>query len=156
MVMTQKQKILLTQQGLRELKKEYQQLICKKRPAVVKKIQTARSLGDLSENAAYQEARKEQSFIEGRILELEDILSRAEIVKIEKDGKIQIGSKVKLLGDNDLIRYLIVDENEADVSSGKISHTSPLGVALLGKRAGEKIEVDVPEGKVYYKVIEVI
>lgn len=148
-------KILLTQEGYNELKAEYNELVNKKRPDIVTKIQTARSLGDLSENESYHQAKHEQSFIEGRIAELEEILERAQIIKKKDNGKVQVGSKVKVKVDSDEQEFILVDESEADLKNGKISHQSPIGQALLDKEVGDVIEVDAPMGKVRYKILAV-
>lgn len=151
-------KIYLTKDGLEELKKEHNDLANKKRPEVVERVSQARSMGDLSENAEYVAAREELSFIDGRIDELEELLKQA--VLIEETGKnsqhvVKLGSKVTLntKGKKDI--YMVVGEWEADPTEKKISHESPLGKALLGKKVGEKIEFEAPAGKVQYTILSV-
>ncbi|MBM4401991.1 MAG: transcription elongation factor GreA [Candidatus Cloacimonetes bacterium] len=147
--------VFLTKQGLEELKKEYRELTQKKRPEILEKIQSARSLGDLSENAAYHQARREQSFIDGRILELEELLQNAKIVINQGNGIVQLGSKVKVKLDSDEQELILVSEVEADIANGKISHKSPIGQALLGKKQGDVVEVEAPVGKIRYTILNV-
>jgi transcription elongation factor GreA len=146
-------KILLTKEGLEKLKKELETLVTFRRPEVVKKIQIARDSGDLSENAAYVSARDEQAFIEGRILELEDIIKNS-LVSVGSVGgtSIVVGSKVTVHVEGEEDSFYIVGAPEADPSEKKISHESPLGKALLGKKIGEKVEVDAPIGKLVYTI----
>lgn len=146
-------KIILTKEGLEKLKKELETLVEVRRVEVVKKIQLARDQGDLSENAAYVSAREEQAFIEGRILELEDIIKNS-LVSVASSGatSIVVGSKVAvhIEGEDDF--FYIVGAPEADPVQKKISHESPLGKALLGKTVGEKVEVEAPIGKLIYTI----
>ncbi len=151
-------KIYLTKEGLEELKKEHGDLANKKRPEVVERVSQARSMGDLSENAEYVAAREELSFIDGRIDELEELLKQA--VLIDETGKnsqhvVKLGSRVTLntKGKKDI--YMVVGEWEADPIEKKISHESPLGKALIGKKVGEKIEVEAPAGKLQYTILSV-
>lgn len=153
--MSNNDQIFLTKEGLENLKKEYQDLTQRKRPAILAKIQEARLLGDLSENAAYHQARREQSFVEGRVNELEELLQKAQVINNEKNGIIQLGSKVKVRLDSDEQELVLVDEVEADIAVGKISHQSPIGQALLGKKVGDIIEVEAPVGKIRYAIISV-
>lgn len=147
--------VFLTEEGLENLKKEYQDLTQKKRPEILAKIQEARLLGDLSENDAFHQARREQSFIEGRVSELEELLQKAQVVNNEKNGVIQLGSKVKVKLDSDEQELILVDEIEADIALGKISHQSPIGQALLGKKVGDVVEVEAPVGKIHYTIVSV-
>lgn len=146
-------KIYITKDGLSELKKEYEELTKTKRPDVLSRVSQARSLGDLSENAEYVAAREDLSFIDGRIDELEELLKQAIIIsESHSNHMVKLGSKVTLHAQGKKIDYTVVGEWEADPTDKKISHKSPLGVALMGKRVGEKVEVEAPAGKVVYTV----
>lgn len=147
-----KEKILLTKQGFVDLKKEYEDLVNNQRPEIVAEIKRSRELGDLSENGAYTAARERQSFVEGRIQELEDILKRAEVVEKSVDGTVVPGSLVTLRVNGMKVEYMIVGAGEADSAMKKISHESPLGKALLGKKAGDTVKVSAPVGEVEYKI----
>lgn len=147
--------IHLTSAGLKKLVEEYEELVKVKRPQILARLDQARSLGDLSENAAYQQIRRGQAFLEGRIGDLEAILKKARVVKKKSDGKVELGSRVKLKTNGQEESYLIISETEADSASGKISVVSPLGRELLGKKAGETIEIEAPVGRVVYTVLEV-
>jgi len=150
-------RIYLTREGLAELKKEYEELAKIKRPDVLARVSQARDMGDLSENAEYVAAREELSFIDGRIDELEELLRQA--VVIEDDHKrekvVKLGSTVTLNIKGKKETFTVVGEWEADPKEKKISHESPLGKALIGKKAGEKIEVDAPAGKISYTILSV-
>lgn len=153
-------KIYLTKDGLAELKKEYEELIKTKRPDVLSRVAAARSLGDLAENAEYTAAREELSFIDGRIDELEELLKQ--VIIISEDHKktggkkiIKLGSKVTLHVSGKKETFTVVGEWEADPVEKKISHQSPLGKALLGKKVGEKVEVEAPAGRILYSIVSV-
>ncbi len=152
-------KIYLTSEGLEELKKEFDELKNVKRPEVVVRVSDARNQGDLSENAEYSAARDELSFIDGRIDELEEILKQVVLIKPEdtttQDGGVGLGSEVSLKIDGKEEIYKVVGEWEADPTEKKISHESPLGKALLGKKIGDTVEVSAPAGKVIYTVVSV-
>lgn len=152
-----RKKVFLTEEGFSELKKEFEDLTKKRRIDVVKRVSSAREMGDLSENAEYQAARDELSFIDGRIEELEEILKKVTIItdQTTRGGDIQLGSMVTLNLKGKQEDYMLVGEWEADPVEKKISHVSPLGKALLGKKIGETIEVQAPAGKVVYTVIAV-
>ncbi|HET9946669.1 MAG TPA: transcription elongation factor GreA [Patescibacteria group bacterium] len=157
--MTQK-KIYLTQEGLEELKKEYDELSKEKRPEVLERLAQARNQGDLSENAEYVAARDELSFLDGRIDELEELLKQATLIKDEQpkeNGKpvVALGSTVTLHVAGSKEVYTVVGEWEADPTEKKISHESPLGKALLGKIVGESLEVEAPAGKISYKILSI-
>lgn len=145
--------IYLTPSGLKKIQGEYDKLVKVKRPEVLVKLDQARSLGDLSENAAYQQVRRQQAFLEGHIRELEGILKKAKAVQKSTSDKVELGSRVELKVDDRIENYLIVSEAEADSALGKISTASPLGKKLLGKRAGETIEIEVPAGRVVYIIV---
>lgn len=149
------EKVYLTQEGLEKLKEEYDQLVNVRRKEVAEKLQKARELGDISENAAYDAARDEQAFVEGRISELDSTLKRVEVVEESKAGKIAVGSTVRVHLDGEEQEFRIVSAVEADPGSGKISHESPLGQSLLGKKVGEKIQVEAPAGQLIYHVLEI-
>lgn len=153
------EKIPMTPAGLAVLKDELRRLKITERPDVIRAIVEAREHGDLSENAEYHAARERQGFIEGRILELEDIISRAEVIDISKMSgpQIRFGATVTLTNeDNDeRTTYMIVGMHEADIKQGRISVHSPLGKALIGKRSGDTVEVTIPRGGKAYKIINV-
>jgi len=153
------EKTPMTAEGHATLQDELRNLKTVERPAVIKAIAAAREHGDLSENAEYHAARERQSFIEGRIGELEDANKRAEIVDTSKlKGKtIRFGAKVKLADEDsgDEITYQLVGEFEADLKKKKISITSPLGKALIGREADDSVEVQTPKGVRYYEIVSV-
>ncbi len=149
------EKVYLTREGLQKLQDEYDQLVNFRRKEVAEKLQKARELGDITENAAYDAARDEQAFVEGRIEELEAILKKVEVVEEEKAGVVSVGSRVRVHLDGNEQEFQIVGAPEADPAAGKISHESPLGRALLGKKVGEKVEIDAPAGKLTYHVLEI-
>lgn len=145
-------KIYLTREGLEELKREYEELTKTKRPEVLNRVSAARNMGDLSENAEYTVAREELSFIDGRIDELEELLKQAVLINNNHSSTIKLGSTVKVNTDSGRDVFTVVGEWEADPKEKKISHESPLGKALLGKKVGEKVEVEAPAGKVIYTI----
>jgi transcription elongation factor GreA len=134
----EKDKIFLTKQGLEKLKKEYEDLTKVRRKEVTKRIARAREFGDISENSEYDSAREEQSFIEGRIIELEEILRNAKVItQTENPNVIQVGSRVRVQVNNEEDEFVIVSSVEADPMQGKISDQSPVGKALLGAKVGD-------------------
>ena len=149
----------MTAEGHATLQDELRILKTVERPAVIKAIAAAREHGDLSENAEYHAARERQSFIEGRIGELEDATKRAEIIDTSKlKGKtVRFGAKVKLADEEsgEEITYQLVGEFEADLKKKKISIASPLGKALIGREADENVEVQTPNGVRYYEIVSV-
>lgn len=150
------QKHVLTPEGLEKLKKELLALKTVDRPAVIKRISEARELGDLSENADYHDAREQQSFIEGRIKDIEEMIRNSDVVASRGGkGTVQLGSKVKVEVDGDKFEYEIVGSNEADPLEGKISLESPVGSALIDHKAGDKVVAETPKGGVEYKILEV-
>ena len=150
------EKVMLTKEGLEELKRELQELIDVKRPEVVTKISVARDMGDLSENAAYVSARDQQAFIEGRISELEGIIKKAVVsTGVSSGGIVSVGSKIRVHVDGGEEEYIVVGAPEADPKEGKISHESPLGNALVGKKVGDKVEIEAPMGKLVYTILSV-
>jgi len=151
--MVTNKKVYLTKQGLRELKKEYKELIEVKRPQFVVRISHAREMGDLAENSDYQDARDKLRFLDDRIAELQKVLSKAVVVEKEKNPqKIGLGCRVSVRTNGKKQVFILVSELEADPTSQKISYQSPLGRAFMGKKVGEKVEVATPSGKAVYKV----
>ena len=147
--------LYLTKEGLEKLKAELQELKEVKRPKNIDMIKEAREMGDISENAMYDAAREEQGFIEGRITELEEILRTAVITEATKKGIIGVGSKVTVHIDGGEETFHIVGAPEADPVNKKISHESPLGVSMLGKKIGEQVEVEAPMGKLKYTILKI-
>jgi len=145
----------LTAEGLAKIKKELDYLKNVKRKEVSEKISFSASFGDLKENAAYDTAKEEQGFVEGRIAELEEVINQAEILKKNVAGTIQLGSVVLVSSHNKKEKFQIVEPEEADIDKGKISYKSPLGEELLGKRRGAKIEIEAPDGRIGYQIVEV-
>lgn len=147
--------MMLTKDGLLQLKNEYDELVNVKRPDVVKRLSDARDLGDLSENSEYAAAKQDLAFIDGRILELEEILHSAKVVNGHSKKSIDIGCKVTLTTNGKREVFTVVGEWEADPMQKKISHESPLGKALLGKKSGESVEVEAPAGKLHYQILAI-
>ena len=150
------QRIPMTSEGLTTLEDELRHLRNTARPEVIRAIAQAREHGDLSENAEYHAARDRQSFIEGRVGELEDKISRAEVIDVSKlSGKtINFGAKVSLIDEDTekKLIYQIVGQDEADVKRGRLAITSPLARALIGKNVGETVEVNTPKGEKAYEI----
>ncbi len=153
------EKIPMTGPGLTQLEEELTRLKNKARPAIIRAIASAREHGDLSENAEYHAARERQSFVEGRIIKLEDITSRAEVIDTSQlsDGVIRFGARIVLIDeDNDeKATYQIVGSEEADIAEGRLSVTSPLAKALIGKSVGDSVEVTTPRGSKSYEIVTV-
>lgn len=153
------QKVPLTAGGFERLEAELKNLKSVERPAIIEAISEARAHGDLSENAEYHAAREKQSFIEGRILDLEDKLSRADVIDVAKiaSNVIKFGATVKVVDEeNDKEQtFQIVGEYEADIDRGLLALTAPLPRALIGKKAGDSVEVTTPKGAKAYEVLEV-
>lgn len=147
--------VVLTPEGLAKIKEELIELKARRKD-IISRIQTAKEFGDLSENAEYDDARNEQSFVEGRLEELEDMVKRAKIVaKQHGAGKIGLGSTIKVECEGDQDTYELVGANESDPLKGKISIESPIGKALMGANKGETVVVTTPGGKLEYKVLDV-
>jgi len=145
----------LTKEGLEKLKKELNYLKEVQRKEIGKLLKHTASFGDLSENAAYQEAKEEQAFLEGKILELEKTLKSAEIINYQNNQQVDVGSRVQIkLEGEKTIDLQIVGTSESNPSKGKISHLSPLGKALLGKKKGDCLKIKTPEGNVQYKILD--
>jgi transcription elongation factor GreA len=154
------QKVPLTAYGAEKLREELRELKNVARPRVIEAIAVAREHGDLKENAEYHAAREQQSFIEGRIAEINAKLGNAQIIDITtmpKTGKVIFGATVDLLEEEteEEVTYQIVGEDEADISEGKISVTSPIARALIGKEEGDVAEVQAPGGVKTYEILEV-
>lgn len=147
-------KVLLTREGLEELKAEYNELTQVKRSEAVKRLSDARELGDLSENSEYAAAKQDLAFMDGRIIELEEIIRGAKLISgNHTKSQVDLGCKVTLHVDGKKEEFMLVGEWEADPMAKKISHESPLGKALMGKKVGEKVVVEAPAGKVIYKIL---
>lgn len=145
----------LTQSGVDERKKELDKLIGQ-RAGIAQRIKEARELGDLSENAEYQSAREDQDRLEARISELDHILQNVQVIKIAKsNGKVRLGSTVKLKDHGTSPEFQIVGTMEADPLSGKVSDESPIGQALLGKKEGDKVELKMGAKTVNYTITEI-
>jgi transcription elongation factor GreA len=144
------EEVILTKEGKEELEKRLEYLKLTKRAEITERIKTAREFGDLSENAEYDAAKNEQAIIEGEIIEIENKLKYAVIIKdgAAKKGTVSLGSKVDFIDESngELLTYEIVGTTEADVELGRISNESPIGNALLGRKAGDQISVTVPAG----------
>lgn len=138
--------VSITAEGKKDLEKELEELKSR-RPEIAEKIATARSYGDLSENEDYTAARGEQKVVEGRIQEIEDILLHAKVIKAGKKSKVDMGSVVSLVSDGKTSTYTLVGAVEANPLEGKISNESPIGLAIFGKKVGDK--VTLPNGKIF-------
>lgn len=153
-------RVPMTAEGLTRLEQELKTLKDSERPAVIAAIAEARAHGDLSENAEYHAARERQSFIEGRIQELESVISRAEIFDPAKmDGNVvKFGATVKLVDEDTEEKhvYQIVGKYEADLEQNKLSLEAPLARALIGKEKGESVEFSTPRGEKYYEILDVV
>lgn len=155
------QKHPMTIQGAEALKEELHRLKTVERPRIIEAIATAREHGDLKENAEYHAAREEQSFNEGRILELEAKLSNVQLVDLSKltnQGKVVFGATVELchIQTEAELSYQIVGEDEADIKLNKISYSSPIARALIGKLVGDVVVVQTPGGSVEYEILDVL
>lgn len=152
--------VLLTQEGLDALKKEHEHLKNKKRKEVAERLKEAISYGDLSENSEYEEAKNEQAFVEGRIVELEKMIKNAQIIdekKAHSAKKVQIGTTVvvKDLEKDDEEEFTIVGSTETDPLKARLSNESPIGKALLGKKKGDRVIVKAPAGKFEFELVDI-
>ena len=152
-------KVPMTPEGSRRMEEELRRLKTVERPAVVRAIAQAREHGDLSENAEYHAARERQSFIEGRMAELEDKVSRAEVIdpaRVSGD-KVMFSAQVTVVDEesDEESCYRIVGQDESDVARGRLSVASPLARAMIGKAVGDQIEVDTPGGARYYEIVKI-
>jgi transcription elongation factor GreA len=152
-------KFPISKKGFEKLEQELKHLKHVERPSVIEAIATAREFGDLSENAEYHAAREKQSFIEGRIIDLEDKMARSEQIDISKlsGDTIKFGATVELIDDEteEVVTYNIVGEYEADITKKRVSIASPIAKALIGKLVGDVVEVSTPKGSKSYEVIKI-
>jgi transcription elongation factor GreA len=153
------EKVPMTVEGYTTLDEELKRLKTLERPAVIAAISEARSHGDLSENAEYHAAKERQGWIEGQIAEIEDKMARAQVIDVSKlsGTQVKFGAMVSLIDEDteDEARYQIVGEHEADVKQGRVSITSPLARAMIGKEAGDVVEVNTPGGVKAYEITKV-
>ena len=148
--------VLLTEDGLKKLHEELKVLKEDRRKEVIERIQEAVSHGDLSENADYAQAKEEQSFIEGRIIEIEEMIKNAQIIAHSSNRNlVSIGSTVSLKINGKDAKYTIVGANEANPAAGKISNESLVGRALLGAKKHDKVPVETPAGKAEYEIVSI-
>ena len=150
----------ITSQGLRKLKKELEELKTIKRPKVIEAIAEARAHGDLKENAEYHAAREQQAHIESRILEVNDIIARANVIdvtKLEKSSKVIFGSTVEILDieNNNKKNYKIVGKTESDINKNLIYFKSPIAMSLIGKNKGDLVNVKTPSGEKNFEILNV-
>ena len=149
-------KYYITSEKKEALEKELEHLETTGRKELSEKLEEAIAMGDLSENAAYHDAKEKQAFMEGRILEIKNILNNADIIPAKtKADKVEIGSNVVVKYKSIEKEFKIVGTNEAEPQAGKISNESPLGSAFLNKKVGDEVEVEAPVGKIKYKIIKI-
>jgi transcription elongation factor GreA len=151
----------LTVKGAEKLRAELHKLKTVERPSVIQAIAEARAHGDLSENAEYDAAKEKQGFVEGRIADLEGKLSNAQLIdptSLEAEGRVVFGATVELedVGTGDTVTYQVVGDDEADIKLGQISVSSPIARALIGKYAGDTVDVQAPGGVRQYEVLDVL
>ena len=154
-------RVPMTKQGEQALRDELYRLKSEDRPRVIQAIADAREHGDLKENAEYHAAREQQSFVEGRIQEIESKLAAAQVIdvtSIEKTGRVIFGTTVRLVNvdSEEEESYQIVGDDEADIKQGRLSISSPIARALIGKEEGDEVSVQVPSGTVEYEIEEVL
>lgn len=154
-------RVPMTREGEQALREELKKLKSEDRPQVIEAIADAREHGDLKENAEYHAAREQQSFIEGRIQEIESKLAAAQVIDVtsmEKTGRVIFGTTVRLINTEteEEVTYQIVGDDEADIKQGRISVSSPIARALIGKEEGDAVTVQVPSGSVEYEIDEVM
>ena len=149
--------VYLTPEGFGKLKEEMEHLCTVRRPEVAQQIHDAKAEGDISENAGYDEAKNAQAFLEGRILTLESMLRRAELINNGSSEYVTLGSKVTVCeqGTDDQETYLIVGSAEARPSQGRISNVSPMGTALMNCKVGEEVVVDSPVGNLHFEIVSI-
>lgn len=148
-------KIQFTKEGYEKLIAELENLKTTGRPNAVQRLSKARSMGDLSENSEYHAAKEELAFVEGRIQEIEEIMKNAQIIDSTKSVGVNIGDRVTVDKNGTKETFSIVGEFEADPMTKKLSVTSPIGKALIGKKEGEKVTIEVPAGKLQYKILKI-
>lgn len=147
-----KKAIYVTEEGLVKLREELDDLVGVQRKKIAAALKEAKEFGDLSENASWDDAKERQAFIEGRIAEIENILKNAVAIKKGSGDTVAVGSTVHVELEEGLQNFQIVGSTEADPEQGKISNESPIGRALLGKKPGDEVEVEVPAGVIVYKI----
>ncbi len=155
--MNEKKEIFLTKEGLNELQEELKDLKENKRPEVINQIKEARAQGDLSENAEYHAAKDKQGQIEARIKEIEYLIDNATLISNTKSSTVKIGSTVEIeyVEDKETDTYQIVGSTEADPFENKISNESPIAVAIIGKKVGETVSIDSPNGSYDIKIVSI-
>ena len=153
--MNKKREFYLTEDGVKKLQDELAELTDKGRKEIARALKEAKELGDLSENAGWDDAKERQVFIEGRIAEIDSILKQAKIIKKTSGGVVDIGTTVHVELESGKQEFRIVGSTEADPSKGLISNESPIGQALLGCKPGDEVEIEVPAGTITYKVIKI-
>ena len=154
--MDNQNKFQITKEGYESLKKELAELTDVKRPKAVERLSYARQQGDLAENSDYHNAKEELEFLDGRISELEEVLKDAVLVSCNGNkSRVAVGTKVTVKSNHTQHIFAIVGEWEANPVAKKISHTSPLGQALMGKKIGDKVQVEAPAGKVIYEILAI-
>lgn len=155
------EEILLTREGLEKIKNELQYLKTVRRKEIAERIKSTRKYGDISENSEYDDAKNEQAFVEGRIKDLEQILRNVKLIEENNDSEdintVRLGATVKLedMESGESFTYTLVGSAEADPSENRISNESPVGQAIIGKKEGDVVEVEVPVGKIAYKITQV-
>jgi transcription elongation factor GreA len=148
-------KQFITKEGLEKLKEELNFLKTEKRQEISRRIQAAKELGDLSENAEYSEAKEQQALNEGKVSEIEETIKNAQTINNRKSSTINIGSTITVKNGAGERTFTIVGSNEANPSEGKISNETPLAISFLGHKANDKIKVETPKGKVEYKILDI-
>lgn len=150
------EKTFITQEGLEHLRLELQNLKTTKRREMADRIQAAKELGDLSENAEYHEAKEEQAFVEGKIVELEYIIKNAQVIKKKNSGKVEVGCTVCVKNsEGKEWTFSIMGPQEADPASGTISNESPMGKAFLGRKKGDSVKVSTPRAIQEYTILSI-
>ncbi len=148
-----KKEFYLTADGVTKLQEELDELVHSKRAEIAQRLKEAKEYGDLSENSQWDDAKDQQAYIEGRIAEIENILKHSSVIKAAaKGGGVSLGSTVHLELEEGVQKYIIVGSTEANPEEGKISNESPIGRALMGKKPGEEVSVEVPNGTITYKI----
>jgi transcription elongation factor GreA len=146
----------VSREGLDKLREELNEMVTLRRPEIAQRIHDAKEHGDLTENAEYEDAKNEQAFVEGRIQALETIIKNATLIdEHTSTDHVQVGSTVKVNGDDGTQTFMIVGSTEAKPADGRISNESPVGRALLGRRKGDKVVVKVPAGDFSYTILEI-
>jgi transcription elongation factor GreA len=146
----------ISREGLEKLRKELDVMVSVRRPEIAQRIHDAKEHGDLTENAEYEDAKNEQAFVEGRIQMLESLIKNATLIdEHTSNDHVQIGSTVKVSGPDGSQTFTIVGSTEAKPAAGRISNESPVGRALLGKKKGENVTVQVPAGDIDYKIVSI-